>query len=170
MSLLGCTLPQAQQLLFSDRSVKQNIMQWWKIDLALLFTFLPVCSTFSGIHLAIIICYGGATVFQTMMIESPLKQVQMRSNHFPIKPLRTALDKLVLTQRGCLECRLYSSIKKWEIFTSFLFFLINKKLTGLYSGISNKILLGDEGSEIRYKYVKFEGVCVISWYILSHLI
>ena len=47
-------------------------------------------------------------------------------------------------------------------FYFFPFFLINKKLTGLYSGISNKILLGDEGSEIRYKYVKFEGVCVIS--------
>ena len=44
-------------------------------------------------------------------------------------------------------------MKNFDFFLSF--FLINKKLTGLYSGISNKILLGDEGSEIRYKCVKF---------------
>lgn len=45
LSLLGCPLPPAQQLLFSDRSVKQNIMQRWKIDLEPPFPFSPLCST-----------------------------------------------------------------------------------------------------------------------------
>lgn len=124
-----------QQLLFSDRSVKQNIMQWWKIDLALLFTFLPVCSTFSAVHLSIIICYWGDCLSEQwwwVTFETSANE----EKSFPIYPLRTALDELVLTQRGCPECRLYSSIKKWEILTSFPFSLINKKLTGLYSGIS----------------------------------
>lgn len=45
LSLLGCTLPPAQQLLFSERSVKQNTTQRWKIDLEPPFPFSPLCST-----------------------------------------------------------------------------------------------------------------------------
>lgn len=39
-------------------------------------------------------------------------EISTNEENFPIYPLRIAVDKPVLTQRGCPECRLYSSIKK----------------------------------------------------------
>lgn len=62
-SLANATLAAAQQLLFSDRSVKQEMMRSWKIDLeaalspcsrSLLFC---ISDGTSGIHLVVIICY-----------------------------------------------------------------------------------------------------------------
>lgn len=80
--------------------------------------FLPLCSTFvanlwdsfSCNHLLL---RGNCLSDNDDGVTFEISENEEKS--FPIVPLRIAFDKPVLAQRGCSECRLYSSITNEKV-------------------------------------------------------
>lgn len=109
---------------FSDRSVNQNIMQWWKIDLEPWLLFLPFVLPLwqmFGIHLSIIIFYTVSQSF-TLWGQTPPWYLCMWRNHFFQHILRTAFANMGVAQTCFRGCRLNSSITSEEFW---LFFILS---------------------------------------------